>query len=252
MIKVVIIFLCLPIAIAVLSNVLFQQEIEVENTELIVTLDGASATGKTPTAELLRTSLDLLHVENGRFFRAFTYVLLEQDLPHTNPPHELIQAFYDFGCDRQIIDNTVQVVCNDVVLDDSHLRSPPVNAAVASYSTVLPIRRHVQTIVRETREIAQAMGKRGVLCDGRVCGSVVFPDADLKFYFTATEASRKHRRHVIEGETDDIVTRDQIDRSRVHDPFVRPDGSYAVDTTGLSYDELRSHIVSILETRQLM
>ncbi|MEQ9163841.1 MAG: (d)CMP kinase, partial [Ilumatobacter fluminis] len=88
--------------------------------------------------------------------------------------------------------------------------------------------------------------------EGRDIGSVVFPDAALKLYVTASPRVRAERRvNQVGGDVDEveasIIKRDRFDSSREHSPLTEATGSKVVDTTGMSIDEVVDHILELLE-----
>jgi cytidylate kinase len=107
-----------------------------------------------------------------------------------------------------------------------------------------------ETLVARQREWAVEHG--GGVIEGRDIGSVVFPDAQLKLYVTASPRVRAERRvqqvggDVVEVEAS-IIKRDRFDSSREHSPLTEATGAVVVDTTGMSLDEVVDHIVSMLE-----
>ena len=107
-----------------------------------------------------------------------------------------------------------------------------------------------ETLVGRQREWAVEHG--GGVIEGRDIGSVVFPEAQLKLYVTASPRVRAERRvQQVGGDLDEveasIIKRDRFDSSREHSPLTEATGAVVVDTTGMSLDEVVDHIVSMLE-----
>lgn len=237
--------LVLLIVYAVRSDYIFP------TTFPIITLDGASAVGKSPVAALLRTEYNVLHVEQGKYFRAITYIGDTLNISASDKNARALIDIFNRDCSEVVIDNGVELSCNGTVYTEKNLRSPAVNAVVAKYSEIGEIRDYVRSKVRACIGLARARKNTGLLCDGRVCGSVVFPHANVKLFFTASLDSRIKRRIKDEGETDDLVTRDSIDKNRDHDPFVKPEGAFEISTTGLPYEQLVDKVKSILVSQRL-
>jgi cytidylate kinase len=129
----------------------------------------------------------------------------------------------------------------------TEIRSHEVTAAVSAVAANSSVRAE---LVERQRSWANQRG--GGVLEGRDIGSVVFPDAELKLYLTASPRVRAQRR-VAEagGDVDEIeaaiVRRDRHDSSRADSPLVEADGSIVVDTTGLSIEQVLEQIEEILE-----
>lgn len=206
---------------------------------VVVTLDGASGVGKSPAADILTREYNLLHVEQGKYFRALTHLALVRGMDPAPQNQARLRALLEQGCTEVVFGNSLELVCSGgQVMTPELLRSPEVNANVARYAALPRVRQFVKQRVRGSVGLALARGMRGVLCDGRVCGTAVFPEAQVKLFFRASMESRSHRRHDVEGEVDDLAARDALDSGRAVDPFVMPPGASAIETTGLGYDEI--------------
>jgi len=125
----------------------------------------------------------------------------------------------------------------DVTAD---LRSPEVGRAVSAVAAMADVRTE---LVRRQREWVAEHG--GAVVEGRDIGSVVFPDADVKVFLTASPEERARRREQDET-ADDVTRRDLLDSTRAVSPLVVPDGAEVVDTTGRPIDEVVDQIVALL------
>jgi cytidylate kinase len=127
------------------------------------------------------------------------------------------------------------------------IRSAEVTSSVSKVAANSGVRTELRA-----RQQAWAAARDGGVIEGRDIGSVVFPDADLKLYLTASPRVRAERR-VSEagGDVDEIeraiAARDLLDSTRVDSPLTEAAGSTLVDTTGLSVDEVLDRIVRLLE-----
>jgi cytidylate kinase len=146
------------------------------------------------------------------------------------------------------IDITVaDIVTVDGVDATIEIRGPEVTRAVSAVAANPEVRRELR---RRQREWGQAHG--GGVIEGRDIGSVVFPEADLKVYLTASDAERAGRRskEVMDLDYDtvaaDIARRDYADSSRTTAPLVVADGAITVDTTGLSVEEVVDRVLALL------
>jgi cytidylate kinase len=129
------------------------------------------------------------------------------------------------------------------------IRTPEITAAVSTVASNSGVRDELR---RRQREWAVQHG--GGVIEGRDIGSVVFPDADLKLYLTASPRVRAQRRvDEAGGDVDEIAAaiaeRDQLDKSRDDGPLMRADGSIVLDTTGLGIDEVLAEVERMLQER---
>jgi cytidylate kinase len=100
-----------------------------------------------------------------------------------------------------------------------------------------------EELVRRQRQWVSDHG--GAVVEGRDIGSVVFPDADLKIFLTASAAERARRRSLDET-ADDLARRDLLDSTRSVSPLIVPEGAVVVDTTGRPIDDVVDEIVGLL------
>ncbi len=119
------------------------------------------------------------------------------------------------------------------------IRTPEVSAAVSAVAANPEVRRHL--VERQRRWAAEHDG--GVV-EGRDIGTVVFPEADLKVFLTATPAERARRRH--EEPPEGLARRDEIDSTRAASPLTRADDARLLDTTGRSVEDVVEEVLSWL------
>jgi cytidylate kinase len=122
----------------------------------------------------------------------------------------------------------------------SELRSPEVGRAVSGVAAVAGVRTE---LVRRQREMVAERG--GGVMEGRDIGSVVFPDADLKVFLTASAGERARRRELDET-ADDLARRDLLDSTRAVSPLIVAQDAVVIDTTGRPIDEVVDEIVALL------
>jgi len=211
----------------------------------IVAIDGPSAAGKSSTARAVAETLGFLHLDSGALYRGVTLVAIDPESGETRQRRDVDPTALVRELDRRRLTMRVNGPKFSVYLDgrlvDGPIRSHEVTRSVSEVAAMPPVRTWVTARVREL-----AAG-RSVVVDGRDIGSVVFPDAGLKIFLTASAGTRARRRLLqrgegvspegLEREADALVARDSADASRDVAPLVQPPDAIAVDGTRLSFDE---------------
>ena len=192
---------------------------------MIITIDGTGGTGKTSTAQSLAKRLGYYHLNSGSLYRWITYNALNQHL-NLRDSDVLITLAEDLDY------NTI---------DYSVLKNQDVSDNVARIAKIPEIREKVLNIQREF-----AKGK-DIVVEGRDIGTVVFPEADYKFYFTASLDIRAQRRYRqlqkagIEADLEhikySIAERDRQDIEREHSPLKKADDAIEIDTDTLTVED---------------
>jgi CMP/dCMP kinase len=196
----------------------------------VIAIDGPVGSGKSTVARAVAARLGLDFLQTGAMYRAVALALLRRG--GVEPAAVARAVVVDVG-DRVTIDG------EDVT---DQIRSPDVGRAVSAVAADPDVRTE---LVRRQREWAAARG--GGVVEGRDIGSVVFPDAVLKVFLTASAEERARRR---EDETaDDVRRRDLIDSTRAASPLVVADGAVVVDSTGRGVDEVVDEIVGLFRAR---
>ena len=207
---------------------------------LVIAIDGPAGAGKSTVGRALAAHLGVGYLDTGAMYRAMTFAALhrgvvEGDLDEVAAMAPTVILAIEDG-----------IVTVDGVDATAAIRGREVTEAVSQISAN-PAVRHVLV----ERQRAWVLEHGGGVVEGRDIGSVVFPDAQLKLYVTASPRVRAERRvREIGGDVDEveasIIKRDRIDSSRDHSPLTEADGSVTVDTTGMSIDEVVDHIVGLL------
>ncbi len=207
----------------------------------VIAIDGPAGAGKSTVARALAARLGLEYLDTGAMYRAVTLAAMRRGVDTADL--ELVTKLAE--------DVSLEVGEHGVLVDGfdatTEIRSRGVTTAVSAVAANSGVRAEM---VRRQRRWANERG--GGVLEGRDIGSVVFPDAELKLYLTASPRVRAERR-VAEagGDVDEIEAaierRDHHDSSRSDSPLVEADGSIVVDTTGLSIAEVLARIEQLLE-----
>lgn len=223
---------------------------------VIITIDGPAGTGKSSIARRLAAALSLHFLDTGAMYRAAAALALREHIPDTDEQRlaDLVRRAdirFDWSEDPPSVLGFGEPLSH-------RLRDPDVGERVSPLSAVPAVRR---VLVERQRAIARAHPR--LVSEGRDQGSVVFPDAAVKFYLDADAAERARRRvDQIERETGraldpeerdavlrDIVARDRRDSTRADGPLVCPDDAVVIDTTHLTFDQVLDRLVREVRER---
>ncbi|MCP3938355.1 MAG: (d)CMP kinase, partial [Actinomycetia bacterium] len=201
--------------------------------------------GKSTVGRRLANALDLDYLDTGAMYRSVTWAVLERGVdPADEDPVAIVAREVIIDLD---VNGTVVVDGQDVT---TAIRSPEVSAVVSVIAANQKVRAE---LVARQREWTRKRG--GGVLDGRDIGTVVFPDATLKIYLTASTEARASRRALDEKTTDeqavaaDLTRRDALDSGRRHDPLRRADDAVVVDTSDLSIEQVVARLVEELGRR---
>lgn len=218
---------------------------------LVIAIDGPAASGKSTTARLVAERLGYLHIDTGAMYRAVTAEVLRNGLDPGNG-EEIAGLVERIHVRLMRTPKGLRVLVNDVDVTD-RTRLPEVTAAVSAVSSHRAVRR---AMAREQRLMG---AEGGVVLEGRDIGTVVFPDADLKFFMIAGIDARAERRRAeleasgarsdIESLRREIEERDRRDSTRTESPLRRAEDAIVIDTSGLTIDQQVDRVISEVERR---
>ncbi len=204
----------------------------------VVAIDGPVGSGKSTVAQAVADRLGLDCLPTGAMYRAVAVTVLHRRAAGELGPEldraEVAALAEDI--DIEVGDERVVVDGEDVTAET---RSPEVGRMVSVVAAMPEVRARMVSLQREWVE---AHG--GAVVEGRDIGSVVFPDAELKVYLTATPEERARRRS--DEDADAVRRRDHLDSRRAVSPLVVPDGAVVIDSTGRSIDDVVDQIVGLL------
>lgn len=216
---------------------------------LIITIDGPAGTGKTTVAQLLAQRLGLEMLDTGAMYRATAVIALERGIdPNDGPALAVAVQEADIHFDWQMRPPRLLVGRRDL---STRIRELDVAAIVSTVAAQAELRR---VLVAQQRRIAREHPR--LVSEGRDQGSVVFPDAAVRFYLVADETIRAHRRadqlrqagKPVDAQRalDEIQHRDRLDSGRTEAPLVRPPGAVEINTTDKSIEEVVTLMGSIV------
>ncbi len=205
--------------------------------KVIIAIDGQASTGKSTQAKKIAVNLDFDYRDSGAYYRAITYYLL-----NNNINYDLIvsqEIFDQIKIEQTYNEGFFRIYLNDIDITD-RIRGHRVSLNVSNYAKKPEIRKFVYDQLRKSAEL------NSLVVDGRDIGTVVFPNANFKFFLIAEPRIRAERRHkqindksvnvdVIEKE---IKLRDKIDSTREIAPLRKADDAYKIDVSNLTIEEV--------------
>ena len=206
---------------------------------MIIAIDGPSGSGKSTLGRLLARTLKLLYIDTGSMYRAVALAVIEARVDPND--HEAVTKLAnEIGID---LEGDPDSLC--VMLDGRDVTEQIRTESVTEMSSIVSV---IPGVRRAMVERQRAMGKRGAVLNGRDIGTVVFPDADVKFFLTAAPEERAERRYQEDQMTAvssatlaetlaDMVERDRRDSTRADSPLKIADDAIVIDSTGKSIDE---------------
>jgi len=215
---------------------------------MIVAIDGPAASGKSTTAIGVAKKLGFVYLDTGAMYRAVTLAVLRAGihLDSTNALKRLLGSL-ELAFKTRESESRILLGNEDV---SELIRSLEVTQRVSAVSALPDVREKMVSLQREFAR------RNDSVVEGRDIGTVVFPDADFKFFLTADYETRAKRRREdlaklgIEQSTEKIIEdlkdRDQKDSSRTHSPLLRARGVVDVDTTALNINEQIDFIVNYI------
>jgi cytidylate kinase len=217
---------------------------------LIIAIDGPSGSGKSTLGRMLARELGLLYIDTGSMYRAVALAVIQSATKETDDVAVGVLA------ERSDIDlagdpDSLRVKLNNHDVSD-RIRDEDVTHISSIVSTIPAVRRAM--VLRQ-----RAMGERGAVMNGRDIGTVVFPNADVKFFLDAAIEERAQRRLAEEREHNpaatyeqtlaDITERDRRDTTREDSPLVAAEDAIIVDSSGMSIDDVFQKMLMIVKER---
>lgn len=218
------------------------------NNNISIAIDGPAGAGKSTVAKIIAERLRFEYIDTGAMYRAFTFKVLERGI-----------SVNDIGSIIQELDNTtIDFTNNHIYLDgeivDKQIRENRISNNVSDIAKIKEVRAGM---VKIQQKIAK---NKSIVMDGRDIGTVVLPNAEYKFFLSASLKERARRRYkelIEKGEKNltldkiekEIERRDIIDSNREISPLVKSKDAYEIDTTNKTIDECVEEIINIIEGR---
>jgi len=218
---------------------------------LIIAIDGPSGAGKSTLGQMLARKLGLLYIDTGSMYRAVALAVIESTINETD---DVAVGSLAGRVEIDLAGNpeslSVSLNGQDVT---ERIRDEDVTNISSIISTIPAVRR---AMVKRQREL----GQRGAVMNGRDIGTVVFPEADIKFFLTASPAERAQRRLVEERKHNpaanydevfvDMTERDRRDTTRTDSPLIAASDAVIIDSTGVPLDHVFQRMMREIERRE--
>jgi len=218
---------------------------------MIIAIDGPAASGKSTTAIGVAKRLGITYLDTGAMYRAVTFGLIENDIKFEDSS-ELDNYLKQIKL--RLSETKSGVILNlDGRNISKEIRSSKVTENVSEVSALKNVRDSMVLIQRKMAK------KNDCILEGRDIGTVVFPNADFKFFLIADEIVRAKRRQndlkkmgeqkSIDNVTTDIIKRDHKDSTRKHSPLIKSENAIIIDTSNLGINKVIDKIVNIVNKK---
>ena len=220
--------------------------------KFIITLDGPASTGKSSLAKRLSKKLGYIHIDSGSMYRAATLFALRLDPERTLRPNIFVKYLSEIKIDFKKIHEEQKIFLNNE--DVSHeIRKTYITNEVSNVAKIPELRTF---LVNKQKEFGK---NKGVIMDGRDIGTIVFPNAEFKFFLSAKVEVRAKRRYLEQlkqgiNQTykmvlDNLIMRDSLDTKRVNSPLKKAVDAIEIDVSYMTlddvYEKLLTHIKKI-------
>jgi cytidylate kinase len=223
---------------------------------IIIAIDGHSSTGKSTVAKQLAKALEYKYVDTGAMYRAVTLYSMRQnwieegsaDIAHIINGLSSIDINFEYNPEEGT---------NDVILNgenvEREIRAMKVSEHVSSIAKIDEVRKKLVQLQKELGD------QKGIVMDGRDIGSVVFPEAELKIFMTASAGIRAKRRYSelkdkgedisFEEVLENVEHRDEIDSNRKNSPLIQSEDAVKIDNSNLSQQEQFDKIIVLAKQK---
>ena len=217
----------------------------------VITIDGLSGAGKGTVSKMLCTELGWNILDSGALYRTLTFLIDKKEIDIDDFKHKKDEFLRDFEVSFQVgsLGEPVSVFLKEEDITDL-VRTEKIAVKTSAFSSLKVIRDFIRPCQRAFKQ------PPGLIADGRDMGTVIFPEADLKIYLTASLEERAKRREIqlkrlgtkvnMRTLLDELEARDKKDIERDLSPLKPAEDSFLIETTGLSPEEVVEKIRDLL------
>jgi len=220
--------------------------------ELIIAIDGPSGAGKSTLSKLLARALGYVNIDTGAMYRCVALAAQRRSIDVTDAA-ALSRLCASLCLEFLRDDGTERVLLNAEDVSTA-IRTPEVSLLTSKIAACSEVRSALVSLQRE-------MGERGgVVLEGRDIGTVVFPEAEVKFFLVASARERGRRRYEelvakgyavdLEQTVAEVEARDAADSAREHAPLLKADDAVPIDSTSMSIDEVLAEMLRVVHARR--
>lgn len=221
------------------------------NKTTAIAIDGPSAAGKSTVARGLAQQLGFIYVDTGALYRSIGYYAYQR-VPDTTDAAQVVPLLSEIHIEMKYVDGLQRMLLNGEDVTEG-IRLPEMSMSASNVSAIPAVRGFLLDL---QRDLAKA---NNVVMDGRDIGTVVLPDAKIKFFLTATPEARAYRRFLEykeKGQTVPLETilaetkqRDYNDMHRAAAPLCQADDAILIDSTHLTLHETLEQMTAIIKER---
>lgn len=215
---------------------------------MIIAIDGYSSTGKSSVSKKIAEILGLTHLDTGAMFRLITYFAIRNCLTNSQlNVSKLIENLENIPFEYKIQNHQFVFYFEGKNIEE-FIRNPDIGKWVSPVAMILEVRTHLLNLQRKIAE------KGNIIMDGRDIGTVVLPNADFKFFLTASLEQRSKRRYLelkasgkdlpLESVMENLKTRDTIDSTRQIAPLIPAKDAILVDNTHMDKQQTIEFIIN--------
>ena len=215
---------------------------------LVITIDGPAGAGKTTVSKILANRLGYRYVDTGALYRGIAYEARARDIKFDDDAG-LKKLFEGLDFKFEMHEKQLRLFSGRRDITD-HIRTPEISMQASAVSANPVVRDY---LLEFQRQLGQ---RKKVVFEGRDTGTIVFPEADVKFFLDASSEARAIRRfkqidaasdHTLENVKGDMEKRDNNDATRSVAPLMAADDAVKIDCTDLSIEEVIGKMVAVIE-----
>ena len=209
--------------------------------KIIIAIDGYASTGKSTQAKNIAKKLDYVYIDSGAMYRAVTLYAIKENILEESKTNILIKSLEDINIEFKRSNNAQKIYLNGEEVEND-IRKSIINSNVSRLAMIPEIRNF---LFKRQRNYGK---NKGLVMDGRDIGTVVFPNAECKFFFNATQSVRAKRRYLEQYKKgnnekysqvlENIIKRDRIDTNRSLNPLKKSSDAVEIDVSDLTENQV--------------
>lgn len=209
--------------------------------KIIIAIDGYASTGKSTQAKKIAQKLDYVYIDSGAMYRAVTLYAMRENILDESKTNILINSLKDINIEFKRSNNVQKIYLNGEEVENE-IRKSIVNHNVSRLAMIPEIRNF---LLKKQRNYGK---NKGLVMDGRDIGTVVYPNAECKFFFNAIQSVRAKRRYLEQYKKgnnekysqvlENIIERDRIDTNRSLNPLKKSSDAVEIDVSDLTENQV--------------